>query len=676
MNTPQEATSEDPAASLRAAALRTLKSKRRKLNSAQAPDIPSTLPTRPIVVPTPSIQLDYGQAEPAEASPVPPSATTSLTKEDVSRMDVDEDSLAREEGEISDSETAPETPSKRNTTSAMEVTQPSRLPPPTLTPPTSISVKTESLPVIIPEVHSAAVRPTPERFLAFDPDMGYVRPGLQMTQANYDTAKDIILDLLGWGVPPEYLVRCGLSREIVYYAFLDFNLRLPADFDVTGLPTVDELAAMASAVLGRRTTSRSATPIRPHPTSPPPSSADVTTQPTSLSAIAPPFVPPATANGTDTNLSELEQQRRNMLLARKAAQKSRKPKEPLAHEAPRPLQVPAGIIPQHNGVHSLSSVPPMAVDDFLNSIEPTRDNSREGSKAPVSRTNTADDMDVDEPSGLITRSFSVPDSGEGSSAASPGPSKLTEQTPTPLQRSDTDKIFASGAGSRSSSSSATPPIAVPKVPTLPVRRGTKRPVAADFVDMEPVSSRSTNGQSTLQHHHHHHGASRKKPGGFAVVSSKPRRMVIDLTDSEDDSGDDDDVSRPRQRGGSVQAKATVLSTAPSELEREILNLKAQIARRELEAKLKKQRDIALASGSGTPLASEEPPIVKQEEDDEMTVSVALQGVDDRTTTEPPDSGAPSLPESTAHSPPMTPDTPIGPRSLYLRACSQVLTCVS
>ena len=57
-----------------------------------------------------------------------------------------------------------------------------------------------------------------------------------MTQAQYDAAKDIVLDLLGWGVPPDYLVSCGVSREIMFYVFTELNLRLPANFDATGIP--------------------------------------------------------------------------------------------------------------------------------------------------------------------------------------------------------------------------------------------------------------------------------------------------------------------------------------------------------------------------------------------------------------------------------------------------------
>lgn len=56
-----------------------------------------------------------------------------------------------------------------------------------------------------------------------------------MTQAQYDAAKDIVLDLLGWGVPPDYLVSCGVSREIMFYVFTELNLRLPPNFDASGI---------------------------------------------------------------------------------------------------------------------------------------------------------------------------------------------------------------------------------------------------------------------------------------------------------------------------------------------------------------------------------------------------------------------------------------------------------
>ena len=38
-------------------------------------------------------------------------------------------------------------------------------------------------------------------------------------------AKSTMLDLLGWGVPSEYFINCGLTREAIYYAFTEMNLK-------------------------------------------------------------------------------------------------------------------------------------------------------------------------------------------------------------------------------------------------------------------------------------------------------------------------------------------------------------------------------------------------------------------------------------------------------------------
>lgn len=46
-----------------------------------------------------------------------------------------------------------------------------------------------------------------------------------MTAHELTEAKEIILDLLGWNVPPEYLINCGLTKEAIYYVFTELNLR-------------------------------------------------------------------------------------------------------------------------------------------------------------------------------------------------------------------------------------------------------------------------------------------------------------------------------------------------------------------------------------------------------------------------------------------------------------------
>ncbi|KAF8531495.1 hypothetical protein JB92DRAFT_2850524 [Gautieria morchelliformis] len=60
-----------------------------------------------------------------------------------------------------------------------------------------------------------------------------------MTAQEFSEAKMIILDLLGWGVPSEYLLGCGLAREAIYYAFTEMNLRLPRGLDTDGIVPYD-----------------------------------------------------------------------------------------------------------------------------------------------------------------------------------------------------------------------------------------------------------------------------------------------------------------------------------------------------------------------------------------------------------------------------------------------------
>ncbi|THU90362.1 hypothetical protein K435DRAFT_864383 [Dendrothele bispora CBS 962.96] len=51
--------------------------------------------------------------------------------------------------------------------------------------------------------------------------------GIPLTPDQLEHAKDIVLDLLGWGVEPEYLVHIGVSSRTIYRIFTDLNLRLP-----------------------------------------------------------------------------------------------------------------------------------------------------------------------------------------------------------------------------------------------------------------------------------------------------------------------------------------------------------------------------------------------------------------------------------------------------------------
>lgn len=51
----------------------------------------------------------------------------------------------------------------------------------------------------------------------------------KVTTEELDQAKDLVLDLLGWGVTPEYLVECGVSASAICRIFTDLRLRLPTN---------------------------------------------------------------------------------------------------------------------------------------------------------------------------------------------------------------------------------------------------------------------------------------------------------------------------------------------------------------------------------------------------------------------------------------------------------------
>ncbi|TFK46167.1 hypothetical protein OE88DRAFT_1668009 [Heliocybe sulcata] len=57
----------------------------------------------------------------------------------------------------------------------------------------------------------------------------------ELTETDLERAKSLVLDLLGWGVPPEYLVEHGVSPEIIVRIFTELNLRMPSNIVVGAL---------------------------------------------------------------------------------------------------------------------------------------------------------------------------------------------------------------------------------------------------------------------------------------------------------------------------------------------------------------------------------------------------------------------------------------------------------
>ncbi|KAF8555712.1 hypothetical protein OG21DRAFT_1483641 [Imleria badia] len=546
----------DIASSLRAAAL--LSRKRRRVDPALPPRLAQE----------PSLHLDYGNDDPPE--------------------DI-EDGQIREEGEISDTETSP--PPRRSPT-----------PPPRLRQRPFTSQPQEPMPQRIETPAASPLEPSDAQSWQPEPsllesllDAHHVRPGLSMTQDQYNTAKDIVLDLLGWGVPPEYLLECGLSRHVIFYVFSELNLRLPSNLDTSGLipyPTPDMLALIpVSPSLSTRSLLSSSSTMPPPVVIPAQVSLaermSMERIDTRMSPDPYPYIKaePSSPSSVDLNSHSLliiEQQRRQELLARKAAIASRK-----ARQEPHDFVTPSKD--QDQDV-DMSAVPTQCVDDFLKSIEPAShlDAGDNDNRSSVDTTSLSslERMDVDDLIPLNgasrdTSTSSVEPSSAQSTSSSSTAIHADLQSPVELPTGSTDN-----AGSTSNGSEQDPATSMDMAgsgsltPTLqnndgdnnyPQRRSMKRPVAADFVDFDtgPGPSRG-HGNSSNGHSNgapYSNSLSRRKCGSFAGISGM-RRCVIELSDSEDDGDNQvrgDYAGNSETREYSPAATTSFATRVPSRL---------------------------------------------------------------------------------------------------------------
>lgn len=656
---------DDPTASLRAAALMTLKSKRRKQGT-----LPDTL-SRSAAVPSQSFELDYGQDEPAGASSIASSDTTAPSVSVTVKTEPkdEDDAQAREEGEISDSE-PPATPVVQPKLGLLADVKPpikesNKLPAPPKLPPirtgTAISPKASEPASSVVSTSSMSMQLSWDTY-PFVIDANHVRPGLAMTQEQYDMAKDIVLDLLGWGVPPEYLVDCGLSREIVYYVFVELNLRLPQNLDTTGIPRYEPPPSMPSTIMSTSAQRLDTVSVYAQQNESAPRSDQIPNHsstkatevaPQSLSAAATPFVP---GNAPTPNLLDMEQQRRQELLARKAVLTSRKARQqalvsssastsstatPAMPAPPEPQDVKMDVEP----------IPTKTVEDFLKTIGPSTETSK--APSPPSRLSSFDDMDVDEPIPGLSASSSftsqpaisfvrtVPVSSDArapsAAASDSSPPRELVRSPsqiTPPNESDMDVDVVPGLSTEQAKASTN---------VAPSRRGTKRPVAADFVDMEPASSRTQLANGFASYNSPYHQAPvRRKTTVFAGLGGQ-RRCVIHLSDSEDEEMGEVDVKsnpyrpdsvrieRPSSRSIPLHPTAATRRVSPGGThsgrlspaalqakEEEIRKMREMIAQRERERELKKiagTRSTPPTSRNNTRANAVSVPAVKVEDDD-------------------------------------------------------------
>jgi len=352
----------------------------------------------------------------------------------------------------------------------------------------------------------------------------------------------MILDLLGVGVPPEYLVQCGLSRELIYFTFTELRLRLPAGFDTAGIPQYSPEFLESLYEFQKPLGNLDVVDSAQQQTSQPIADKQAGTPSGSKS------VTPTISVSGSPSLHDIEQQRRRELLARKAVMASRKGKrlQTPAPRTPSPQSTNAssGNTPFKDIEMASADVTPAAtVDAFLNSIGPTRPTTIQrppGSPSPPAKAEP-DGMDIDEIPGL---GGTWPSEEPNTPVVRPSPASVPTSTPsTSTLPPNTPNSTGTPTGPLSSGEST--PL-LPDSGVVPQRRGTKRPVAADFVDAERSHSHAyypsfPNGQSQTYPPY-----AKRKTGGFAGISSA-RRCVIDLSDSEDEehSEDTDALLQPR-----------------------------------------------------------------------------------------------------------------------------------
>ena len=396
--------------------------------------------------------------------------------------------------------------------------------------------------------------------------------------------------MLGLGVPPEYLLQCGLSKELIYFAFTELKLRLPGGFDTAGIPQytpqfLESLFESQKPAEQPYATS-STLPVQEQPI-------EQTDKATDISFISTSITPTIQVSGSPS-LLDIEQQRRRELLARKAVIASRKGKHPQtsAPRTPSPQSTNASSVNtpfKEIGVTPAEIAPAATVDDFLNSIGPNHPpTAHKPSESPQPMKAESDGMDIDEIPGL---------GGVWPSEESTTP--VVEPPPTPVL---TSVPSTSALPPNTPSSIGTPPgqlssgESTPLLPdsgNAPQRRGTKRPVAADFVDAERSHThlyypQFSNGQSQT-----YPSYANRKIGGFAGVTST-RRCVIDLSDSEDEdypegtSGPPQSRSLPLSRHGSFSShfmtngQFNVTNTPPPPVGNSLSN--ATLLEKELEIK--------------------------------------------------------------------------------------------
>ena len=328
---------------------------------------------------------------------------------------------------------------------------------------------------------------------------------------------------------------------------------------------------------------------------------------------------------SESTLTAIERQRKQELLARKAVQATMKRKEPASFSVTQASASSTTTTPTGADVSAKSSASAVSVEDFFNSIELPLSNSADPKGDPIV-VNASESVKPSSPEPMSVDEF-IPGFGRNTSEYDQSWLSIN-RTPTPLHSEikspsrsasvsepsshiEREKELPTHKASRGPENVPTRPrsegipaphlakddsrrsSSTPQPTTSIPRRGTKRPVAADF-DSEPMpkvytlsrtGSGTAFGNGAVYHPNPH--VRRKMngvaAGGFASLNSA-RRCVIDVSDSEDDDMSEDET--PSTAGAPRETLSSARDSALA-LELEIERMRKMIRERE-EMKLRKQ----------------------------------------------------------------------------------------
>lgn len=388
-----------------------------------------------------------------------------------------------------------------------------------------------------------------------------------------------MLDVLGYGVPPEDLLGLGLSREFIYYAFSELKLRLPDNLDTTGLLPYNP------------STAREFTFIEPEPSPNLRDRIQGAPLPSTSSAADEALQDASSAHMEDLN--DMEILKRKELQARKAVLATRKRK---LNSKPSPPKVQVDVEDFLKTVEATAtpiSTQPSLIPMQVEQTPPTPASPDVTIPPPTNVSPPITPAEVS-PSEVASQEVEVVRLEVASAEVSPLPSyESVIQTPVEETPSSTDSMTVTFKSAMQLSPNSTSGNVTP-VTQYPPRRSLKRPVASDFVDVDGAPSPEywiTSYDNTQ--------SGQRKRAATSFLNVKQPRTVIDISDSE---GEDDEGEGEHYPASTNRAVPPSRASAPSragpssgavtpavlqEKELEILKMRERIAEMERQKLLKK-----------------------------------------------------------------------------------------